>query len=201
MIVGLTISTNWPKQIKAWDSYLPGVVAMVEQDTKNAPPVQMLITQPTVSTVVFTKPKFLGIWTDMYNLDPTMFWQVFKGNVLTFNWDCDSCQCPPMPLVAFVPPSLDFGYQAVGTTSQPLQITATNYGDADWDIGSILATGEFAQINTCGSSIGTIIPPNTSCTITVTFTPTALGSRAGAITILSNDIPSERVISLTGNGV
>jgi hypothetical protein len=59
-----------------------------------------------------------------------------------------------------------------------------------------MASGAFAQTNTCGTSLGA----GANCTIAVTFTPTASGSLTGSITITDNASGSPQTVSLTGTG-
>jgi hypothetical protein len=94
------------------------------------------------------------------------------------------------------PSSLTFGSTTVGATSAAQTVTVQNTGNAAASITSIVASGDFAQTNTCGSSLAA----GASCTISVTFKPTASGSRTGSITITSNAVNSPTTISLTGTG-
>jgi hypothetical protein len=99
--------------------------------------------------------------------------------------------------VGLSPASLTFASQRIGTTSVVQSVTLSNSGTAALSIASIVASGDFAQTNTCGQSV----PADTSCTIDVTFTPTATGSRTGAITITSGDPGSPHAVSLSGTGI
>jgi len=103
----------------------------------------------------------------------------------------------PPPTLSLAPGSLNFGDQAVCTTSNPQSVTLTNTGTTTLTITSIIATGEFNQTNTCGSTLA----PGTDCTISVTFTPAVSGSRTGAITVTSDATGSPHAVSLTGTGV
>jgi len=103
---------------------------------------------------------------------------------------------PAKPVVAISPPSYNFGSQAVGTASSPEAFDLTNTGGAALAISSIAVTGDFSQTNNCGSSLAA----NSSCTISVTFTPTATGSRTGSITVTDNASPATQTASLTGTG-
>jgi sugar lactone lactonase YvrE len=71
--------------------------------------------------------------------------------------------------------SLTFSDTVVGVPSAPQSITMTNIGSATLDIISITPTGDYSQTNTCGSAL----PAAQTCSITVTFTPTVGGTRAG----------------------
>jgi hypothetical protein len=81
------------------------------------------------------------------------------------------------------PAGLVFNGQSLNTTSQPQMVTVTN-GDVAETIGSITITGanpgDFAQTNTCGSSIA----PGSQCTISVTFTPTVAGIRKAQVDVV-----------------
>jgi hypothetical protein len=89
----------------------------------------------------------------------------------------------------------------MGTTSAPQTITLTNSGNASLSITSIAVTlansGDFAETNNCGSSVGASV----SCTISVTFTPSGAGSRTASITITDDASNSPQNIDLTGTGV
>ena len=94
------------------------------------------------------------------------------------------------------PASLTFGSQNVGATSSPQTVTINNTTANTVAISSIAATGDFSQSNNCGPSLDT----NTSCTINVTFTPTASGPRNGALTVTDSDSSSPQSVTLSGTG-
>ena len=98
--------------------------------------------------------------------------------------------------VQFSPASLTFSNQPVGTTSAAQTVQMTNTGTGVLAISGIAASGDFAQTNDCPASLG----PSAFCTITVTFTPTANGTRNGAITIGDNVSGSPQTVPLTGTG-
>jgi hypothetical protein len=101
------------------------------------------------------------------------------------------------PVAVVMPTSLDFGSQLVTTTSSPAKtITLKNNGNLVLNIASITSSGDFAETNTCGTSL----PAGMTCTISVTFTPTATGARTGTITITDNANGSPRTVALTGTG-
>ena len=88
----------------------------------------------------------------------------------------------------------------MGTTSGAQGFTLTNTGNATLTISSMAVTGtnagDFAQTNTCGSSVAA----GATCTISVTFTPTASGSRTASVTLADNATGSPQSVSLTGTG-
>ncbi|HVA00140.1 MAG TPA: SBBP repeat-containing protein, partial [Terriglobia bacterium] len=102
------------------------------------------------------------------------------------------------PGAGLSPQSLTFADQATGTTSSPLSVSLSNYGSAALNITSITTSGNFSQTNNCGSSVAA---GGASCTINVTFSPTATGALTGKVTINDNAQGSPHTIQLSGNGV
>jgi len=102
--------------------------------------------------------------------------------------------------VVLSPTGINFGNQNVGTSSVPVPITLSNLGTSSLSITQIAIEGadpeDFTQTNNCG----TIVPPQSKCTITVTFTPTAKGSRSANVSISDNDPTSPQTVPLSGNG-
>ena len=94
------------------------------------------------------------------------------------------------------PSSLTFASQAVNTTSGAQPVTVSNTGSTAAAISGVTTSGDFAQSNTCGSSLAA----GASCTVSVAFTPTASGTRVGALTITSNAGNSPTTVALTGTG-
>ncbi|HLX69694.1 MAG TPA: DUF3443 family protein [Verrucomicrobiae bacterium] len=100
------------------------------------------------------------------------------------------------PSITLSPTSLTFSGEFVGSTSAAQPVTVSNPGTAGLSISGITPSGDFGQTNTCGTGIAA----GGSCTISVTFTPTATGTRTGAITITDNASGSPHSIGLTGTG-
>ncbi len=94
------------------------------------------------------------------------------------------------------PTSLTFTGRAIGSTSAAQPVALKNVGSAALSVSSIAASGDFAQTNNCGSSLAV----NATCTINVTFTPTAGGSRTGTVTLTDNSPDSPQSVTLTGTG-
>lgn len=91
---------------------------------------------------------------------------------------------------------LTFATRLVGTTSPAQPVKLSNYGTETLNITSIAVSGDFHKKDDCGSSL----PPEGSCTIDVTFSPTRGGHRAGKVTITDNAPNSPQKVSLTGVG-
>jgi hypothetical protein len=93
--------------------------------------------------------------------------------------------------------SLNFGLLKVGLTSPPQTVTVSNPSDHSSTFTGIAASGDYAQTNTCPATL----PPGQQCAISVTFTPTKSGVRAGALTVKDNDPGSPtQTVTLTGTG-
>ena len=102
------------------------------------------------------------------------------GNVAADQaWDVASGMVPAFGKPGWLAcQGLVFGDQAVGTTSPPQTVTLTATADSGtFTITSITTSGDFAQTNDCTAPL----TPGTSCTISVTFTPTAAGLRTGSL--------------------
>jgi VCBS repeat-containing protein len=111
----------------------------------------------------------------------------------------------PAPVVTLSPPSVAFGSQVVGTTSSAQSVTLTNSGPGSLTIASATVSADFALATTgtsCPYSGGAVAPGGT-CTVDVTFTPTATGPLSGSVTIVDNDhgiASSTQTVSLSGTG-
>jgi hypothetical protein len=96
--------------------------------------------------------------------------------------------------------ALNFGDQRVGTTSAALAVTVTNKGTGGISITNIGISGrnagDFAETNTCGTTLGA----GQACTIDVTFTPRAQGSRTASLSITDTGGGSPQTVSLSGTG-
>jgi Malectin domain/Pectate lyase superfamily protein/F5/8 type C domain/Abnormal spindle-like microcephaly-assoc'd, ASPM-SPD-2-Hydin/Fibronectin type III domain len=95
------------------------------------------------------------------------------------------------------PSSLAFGYELVGSTTAAQSVTLTNpTGAATLTIGTITTTSGFKATDNCGSTLG----GGDSCTISVTFAPTAGGTLAGSLAISNSATSTPIGVSLSGTG-
>jgi sugar lactone lactonase YvrE len=96
--------------------------------------------------------------------------------------------------------SLSFGTVKVSKSSAAQAVTLKNTGATTLTISTIALAGadpgDFPETNNCPASLA----PTASCTINVTFTPTAKGSRSGKVVITDNAWNSPQSISLSGTG-
>jgi hypothetical protein len=97
------------------------------------------------------------------------------------------------------PGSLTFPDQAPRTSSSPQNVTLRNFGSTAVAITSISLTGanaaDFSQTNTCGSSLAA----DSTCVLSVTFTPAAGGAATATLTI-QDATGTTQSVPLSGNG-
>ena len=103
-------------------------------------------------------------------------------------------------LITVNPLSVTFGVVVLGSSSAAQDVTVTNTGNADLFITAItIDNGQFAI--TSGNISGQTLAPGASATITLVFTPSAVGPQSGALTIAYHDSESGTVpVSLSGVG-
>ena len=106
------------------------------------------------------------------------------------------------PAVSLAPTSLTFPAQDVGTTSAPQSIAITNTGSAPLFVNSAATRGanplDFTQVDD-GCS-GLTLAPGTSCAVSITFSPTATGTRSGTFILTDNAPNSPQTVPITGTG-
>jgi hypothetical protein len=100
------------------------------------------------------------------------------------------------PAISLSAAALSFPAQTVSIASSPQTITLSNPGTGDLTPLLITPPGDFSQTNTCAGSVAA----GSSCTISVTFTPTATGNRTGTLTITDNAAGSPQTVTLSGTG-
>jgi lysophospholipase L1-like esterase len=96
-----------------------------------------------------------------------------------------------------LPASLAFGSETIGVASAAQSVTVTNTGAAALAITSVTLAGtnpaQFAQTNTCGTSVAVA----GTCTISVVFKPTKLGSKTAKLSVNAGGAGTQTV-TLTG---
>ena len=114
----------------------------------------------------------------------------------------------PPPVAGVSPTSLSFGNQAIGSASAAQTVTLSNTGAGTLHF-SVAFSGanesDFTEVSsdTCSGLSGQL-GASSSCTIGVTFTPSAAGAESATLTVTddSNGIAnSTQTVSLTGSGM
>ena len=102
----------------------------------------------------------------------------------------------PAPAIVLTPTSLVFASTTVGAVTAVQNITVSNTGGTVVNLQPPTVTGDFIiKANTCAASLA----PNTGCTVSIAFAPTASGNRTGAFTQV--DDAGTQVASLSGTGL
>jgi hypothetical protein len=114
------------------------------------------------------------------------------------------------PAVTLAPTTVAFGNQPVSTTSTAQNGTLTNTGTDDLHITAVAITGanasDFAIVaagTNCQTGLPKTVAKTVNCTWSVTFTPTALGSRTASLTFTDDNNATAGVtqsVPLSGNG-
>ena len=99
------------------------------------------------------------------------------------------------PVLSASAGTLDFGNVLVDSTDS-LGIILTNTGNEIAIIGGVLVTG--SGFSASGVGANTMVPPGQTAALNVTFTPWAMGSVAGTLTIASN--AESLSVKLAGSG-
>jgi hypothetical protein len=109
------------------------------------------------------------------------------------------------PTLTVAPTTLTFSSQTVATTSAPLSVTVTNSGKSAAQFTSFTITGTnsgdyaLATGGTCNPT-GTLAA-GANCTVTITFTPAAVGTRTATLSIADNATGSPQAVALTGTAI
>ncbi|HEV2397020.1 MAG TPA: choice-of-anchor D domain-containing protein [Candidatus Sulfotelmatobacter sp.] len=93
--------------------------------------------------------------------------------------------------------SLNFPNQPLGTTSAPQTLTITNNGTASVNLTNVIVTYPYSQT---GWTKSTAIGAGKSLSLSITYTPTAVTSQPGTISLTYN-VASPSGVSLSANGV
>jgi hypothetical protein len=103
-----------------------------------------------------------------------------------------------LPLT-FAPTSLTFAAQTVATASPAQTVTITNNLSTSTNL-TISGSGDYTAVPGGTTPCTSTLAANTQCTFTVTFTPSAVGTRVAAITVTDSGSPAFQILSTTGTG-
>ena len=113
---------------------------------------------------------------------------------------------PLTPTISYSPTSINFGTQLIGATSLPQFVTITNNTASAVSLTPATSntggnTADFATTaGTCGAPAS--VPAGSSCTVGVTFTPSASGARATTLQVFDalDGMGHPMLVALSGNG-
>jgi hypothetical protein len=102
------------------------------------------------------------------------------------------------PVLGAVPGSLTFGQQPLNTTSAAQSVMLTNSGATVLTVTKIGLTGtnagDYAETTNCGATLAA----SASCQVSITFTPTAQGTRSATLAVSDNAPGSPQSLTITG---
>lgn len=93
------------------------------------------------------------------------------------------------------PSSLAFGYVPWGASSSSQTVQLTNTGNTTITVGTAVPSTAYSVTGSCPVSLA----GSASCTLSVTYTPTAMGAQSGTLTIPTS--AGNQVVTLSGTGV
>jgi hypothetical protein len=134
--------------------------------------------------------------TAVGTLTPTL---TLSGNFGSAVIDLSGTGIAAAPELSITPGSLDFGSVRRNTTSAPQTFTVTNTGTASLKVNGVTRGGTGGSRITVTNDCLAIIAPGGSCTLSVTFSPTALGTLTPTLSITSNG--GSAILGLSGTGV
>ena len=112
---------------------------------------------------------------------------------------CNGVSSTPAPQAALTPATANFGSVNVGSVSASQIFTLANTGTASLPITSVTLTGTNESVFTIGSSnCGSALAASSSCSISITFKPTAAGSASASLSVV--DSLGTQTSSLSGTG-
>jgi hypothetical protein len=107
------------------------------------------------------------------------------------------------PSLAWNPSSLTFSSTQTGQSNGPLGLTFKNIGTLPVTFSSATISGpnatDFSKTDLCTPLV--VLQPNNTCTISITYSPSAAGSSQATLTVTDNALGSPQAISLSGTAV
>jgi hypothetical protein len=102
--------------------------------------------------------------------------------------------------VSVKPSALTFAAQTVGTTSAPMNVTVKNANSTALAVFVTIQNGNVKDFPVTNNGCGTSIPAGATCTISISFSPLATGTRSSTLHIGDNDPTGPQIVTLTGTG-
>lgn len=105
------------------------------------------------------------------------------------------------PAASVSPSSIDFGSQRITFSTTDRDVTVTNTGTAPLDVSGAQLSGsdptQYSVVSHCADPVA----PGATCTLTVSFSPTALGASAASLDLTTNATPAVVSVPLSGTGI
>ena len=107
----------------------------------------------------------------------------------------------PAPDYSLSPASAAFGGQPLNLASTAQVVTLRSTGESTLSISSISLTGSNPGQFSRGHDCPPTLPGGSTCTISVKFKPTSVGSKKANLTVVAADGAGTKQVPLTGTGV
>lgn len=168
------------------------------------PRVPFLIISPYakrgyISHVQYEGSTVLKFMEEVFNI-PSLGLRDFTANDPSDSFNFGQTPLPPLVLsphsCPVVTTSAQFGGQAL-QTAVTSSVSVFNPLSTAMTVSSVQVTPGDFTVSGCG---GVKLTPGATCSINVTFTPTALGPRSAQITVTDTDASSPQTITATGIG-
>ncbi|HTN54072.1 MAG TPA: choice-of-anchor D domain-containing protein, partial [Anaeromyxobacter sp.] len=207
LVANASLSSPGTSNLSWNDNSKSALTFNVQRDTSPAfaAPVTFSVAAPSVQPGPVTWSDTTGVPSTMYyyrvQAQKTLSSPAIPGSTYTAisAWS-NVAQLGFPPQGGISPATLAFGNQQylVQSTAKQVTVSNTGLGALSFTVSIVGANpGDFAQTNTCAGTVA----PGGSCTINVTFTPTALGARAATLSLATNDpVKPTLTSSLTGTG-
>jgi hypothetical protein len=110
-------------------------------------------------------------------------------------------------VVSIVPATVNFDNQLLNIAATPQIVTITNNSAAPLLLSPAPTltgpnVGEFSVASACGTNASPVtLAPNTGCNVSISFTPTVIGTANATLTFSDDDPSSPQVIPVTGTGI
>jgi hypothetical protein len=104
------------------------------------------------------------------------------------------------PAVTLTPTTLAFPTEDIGATSPPQSVTVANTGNGSLFINSAAVPNTLDFTEVSDGCSGLTLAPGGSCAVSITFSPTAPGTRTASFTLTDNAAGSPQKVPLSGNG-
>jgi hypothetical protein len=101
--------------------------------------------------------------------------------------------------IALSPAALSFGSTPLGQSTSPQTVTVSNVTTAVVSLTGFTIGGSTADYTISANTCGASLPANSSCTLSVTFKPTIIGTRKGTLNV-ANTGGATATATLTGVG-
>ncbi|ADI28857.1 choice-of-anchor D domain-containing protein [Methylotenera versatilis] len=122
----------------------------------------------------------------------------FYGNTRVGVPDIGAVEVIPAAIASVTGGPLTFSNVAVGSTSAAQTLTLQNTGGGSLTGIGVAVTSPFSR---AGGTCGATLAASSSCTITVTFTPTGTAAATGTVTITGSVPVTGSPVALNGTGV